>query len=37
MNIKDLARQAFREQQTQDNEGGVSDSGSFIIGYLAGV
>ena len=34
--IKDLARQAFREQQNQDNEGGVPDPVSFIAGYLDG-
>jgi len=36
MNIKDLAREAYRDQQSQDTEGGCSDAGSFIVGYLAG-
>ena len=34
--IKDAARQAFRDQQTQDTEGGVSDAVSFCAGFLAG-
>jgi hypothetical protein len=34
--IKDAARQAFRDQQTQDTEGGVPDAVSFIAGFLAG-
>lgn len=34
--IKDAARQAFRDQQQQDTEGGVSDAVSFIAGFLAG-
>lgn len=34
--IKDAARQAFRDQQLQDTEGGVSDAVSFIAGFLAG-
>lgn len=34
--IKDAARQAFRDQQTQDTEGGVPDAVSFIAGFLEG-
>lgn len=34
--IKDVARQAFRDQQSQDTEGGVPDGISFIAGFLAG-
>lgn len=34
--IKDAARQAFSDQQTQDTEGGVPDDVSFIAGFLAG-
>jgi len=34
--IKDAARQAFRDQQTQDTEGGVPDIVSFIAGFVAG-
>jgi len=34
--IKDAARQAFRDQQTQDTEVGVPDSVSFIAGFQAG-
>jgi hypothetical protein len=34
--IKDLARQAFRDQQLQDNEGGVPCSVSFITGFVEG-
>lgn len=34
--IKDAARQAFRDQQTQDTEGGVPDGVSFCAGFLAG-
>ena len=34
--IKDAARQAFRDQQSQDTEGGVPDGVSFIAGFLAG-
>ena len=34
--IKDAARQAFRDQQSQDTEGGVPDSVSFCAGFLAG-
>lgn len=34
--IKDAARQAFSDQQTQDTEGGVPDGISFIAGFLAG-
>jgi DNA-binding XRE family transcriptional regulator len=34
--IKDAARQAFSDQQTQDTEGGVPDAVSFIAGFLAG-
>lgn len=35
--IKDAARQAFRDQQLQDTEGGVPDAVSFCAGFLAGV
>ena len=35
--IKDAARQAFRDQQSQDTEGGVPDAISFIAGFLKGV
>lgn len=35
--IKDAARQAFRDQQLQDTEGGVPDVVSFCAGFLAGV
>jgi len=34
--IKDAARQAFSDQQTQDTEGGVPDGVSFIAGFVAG-
>ena len=34
--IKDAARQAFRDQQLQDTEGRVPDAVSFIAGFLAG-
>lgn len=34
--IKDAARQAFRDQQLQDTEGGVPDAVSFMAGFLAG-
>lgn len=34
--IKDAARQAFSDQQTQDTEGGVPDIVSFCAGFLAG-
>lgn len=34
--IKDAARQAFRDQQLQDTEGGVPDVVSFCAGFLAG-
>lgn len=34
--IKDLARKAYSDQQTQDTEGGVPCAVSFIAGYLAG-
>jgi hypothetical protein len=34
--LKDKARQAFRDQQTQDNEGGVPCAVSFVTGYLDG-
>lgn len=34
--IKDAARQAFKDQQLQDTEGGVPDAVSFIAGFLAG-
>lgn len=34
--IKDAARKAFSDQQSQDTEGGVPDVVSFIAGFLAG-
>lgn len=34
--IKDAARKAFRDQQTQDTEGGVPDAVSFIAGFVEG-
>ena len=34
--IKDAARQAFKDQQLQDTEGGVPDGVSYIAGFLAG-
>jgi hypothetical protein len=34
--IKDAARQAFKDQQLQDTEGGVPDAVSFCAGFLAG-
>ena len=34
--IKDAARKAFSDQQSQDTEGGVPDAISFIAGFLAG-
>jgi hypothetical protein len=34
--IKDAARQAFRDQQQQDTEGGVPDAVSYCAGFLAG-
>jgi t-SNARE complex subunit (syntaxin) len=34
--VKDEARQAYSDQQTQDTEGGVPCAVSFIAGYLAG-
>ena len=34
--LKDAARQAFRDQQSQDTEGGVPDAVSFIAGFVAG-
>lgn len=34
--IKDAARQAFSDQQSQDTEGGVPDIVSFCAGFLAG-
>ena len=34
--IKDAARQAFRDQQLQDTEGGVPDAVSYCAGFLAG-
>lgn len=34
--IKDAARKAFSDQQSQDTEGGVPDAVSFIGGFLAG-
>ena len=34
--IKDAARQAFRDQQSQDTEGGVPDAVSFISGFVEG-
>ena len=34
--IKDAARKAFSDQQSQDTEGGVPDGISFCAGFLAG-
>ena len=34
--IKDAARKAFSDQQSQDTEGGVHDAVSFIAGFLEG-
>lgn len=34
--IKDLARQAYRDQQSQDTEGGCGEPIGFIAGYLDG-
>lgn len=34
--IKEQARQAFREQQSQDTEGGVPCAVSFICGFRTG-
>jgi hypothetical protein len=34
--IKDAASRAFRDQQSQDTEGGVPDGMSFIAGFLEG-
>ena len=34
--IKDAARQAFRDQQSQDTEGGAPDAVSFIAGFVEG-
>ena len=34
--IKDAARKAFSDQQSQDTEGGVPDGVSFCAGFLAG-
>lgn len=34
--IKDAARKAFSDQQSQDTEGGVPDIVSFCAGFLAG-
>lgn len=34
--IKDAARQAFSDQQTQDTEGEVPDAVSFIARFLEG-
>jgi hypothetical protein len=36
MNDKDAARQAFRDQQLQDTEGGIPCPISFIAGFLDG-
>ena len=36
MDVKELARQAFRDQQSQDNEGGVPCSASFVYGFVEG-
>ena len=36
MNDKDAARQAFRDQQLQDTEGGAPCAVSFIAGFLDG-
>lgn len=37
MNQKDAARQAFRDRQLQDTEGGVPCAVSFIAGFLDGI
>lgn len=34
--IKDAARKAFSDQQSQDTEGGVPDAISFIAGFVEG-
>jgi len=34
--IKDLARQAYRDQQNQDTEGGCGEPIGFIAGYIEG-
>jgi hypothetical protein len=34
INFKEEARQAYRDQQSQDNEGGCGDSIGFIYGYV---
>lgn len=34
--IKDAARKAFSDQQSQDTEGGVPDAVSFIAGFVEG-
>lgn len=36
MNIKEKARQAYRDQQTQDNEGGCGEPIGFVTGYIQG-
>jgi hypothetical protein len=37
MNVsKDKARQDYWDQQSQDTEGGVADSVSYIMGHIAG-
>lgn len=34
--IKEKARQAYRDQQTQDNEGGCGEPIGFVTGYVQG-
>lgn len=33
---KEAAREAYRNQQSQDTEGGCADAGSFVVGFIAG-
>jgi hypothetical protein len=34
--LKDMARQAYKDQQLQDTEGGCGEPIGFVAGYLAG-
>ena len=34
--IKEAARQAYKDQQTQDNEGGCGEPVGFVTGYIQG-
>lgn len=36
LQIKQLARQAYQDQQSQDNEGGVFCGTSFVVGFSLG-